>query len=165
MGLSDQVDDWQVSGRVQVAAADVIGAGLFVFDFYSAKAGVSAVFWFKGAGVGLGGDASGGGLPSDIGPFGPWSALECDKPFSVWDLNGAWGRIASANVGMGLTLGPVLISAAPPWSMLDSFFHSQDVGGFGVGGGAGAFVLVGNWRFKQVSHRIPPTPDDSEYTA
>ena len=38
MGLGDRVNDWQVCGTAQIAAADVVGAGLFVFDFYSAAA-------------------------------------------------------------------------------------------------------------------------------
>jgi hypothetical protein len=165
MAIGDQVDDWQVSGRFQVAAAELVSAGLFAFDFYSAKAGVSAVFWFKGGGVGLGGDACGGGMPTEVGPFGPWSAIKCLKPFSVWDLNGAAGFVASANVGVGVTLGPVVIGAGPLLKIGGNFFEDQDVGGFGFGGGAGVFLLFGNWRFKGVTHRIPPQPGDDDDTA
>jgi hypothetical protein len=155
MGLGDRVNDWQACGLMQVAGGEGVAAGLFIFDFYSAAAGLTGRFTFKGGGIGIGGNASGTVVPSQIGPFGPWSSVDCDTPFSIWDLNGAWGRITSASVGMGLEFGVVFITAAPPWSMFNSFFHSQNVGGFSTGAGAGAIALVGNWRFKMVVNNSP----------
>lgn len=162
MGLDTQANDWQVCGVMQVAAGEGVAAGLMVFDFFSPTAGVSARFTFKGVGMGLGGDASGTALPDQIGPFGPWSSITADKPFSVWALNGAWGRVTSAGVGMGVTFGVLFITAAPAWSLLESYFHSQNVGGFSTGAGAGALALVGNWRFKCVTNNQPgAAPADS----
>ena len=155
MSLGDKQSDWQVCGAIAVAAADVAGAGLFVFDFYSKNAGGTGRFVFKGAGIGLGGNASGTMVPDEIGPFGPWSSITVDEPFSIWDLNGAWGRLSSASMGAGLLFGVTYITAAPPWSLLKSYFHSQNVGGFSKGAGAGALVFVGNWRFKKVTSHKP----------
>ncbi len=166
MGLGDKVDDWQACGIMQVAGGDVAAAGLFVFDFYSAKAAVTGRFTFKGGGLGIGGNASGTALPADIGTFGPWSSVSCDKPFSIWNLNGAWGRISTLGFGMGVTFGVVFITAAPPWSAFDSFFHSQNVGGFATGAGAGGLVVVGNWRFKKVVETTPSSyKNDTSVTA
>ncbi len=160
MGLDTKSSDWQVCGILNAAGAEVLAAGLYVFDFFSQAANTTARFAFKGVGIGIGGDASGGVLPANLGPFTPWSSIHCDKPFSVWDLNGAWGRVTNAGYGMGVTFGIMYITAAPPWSMFEAFFHSQHVGGFGVGAGAAAVALVGSWRFKRVSHNIP-APDSS----
>jgi hypothetical protein len=154
MSLDQWADDWQVSGRFQIAGGAVIGAGLYLFDFYSAQAGVTAIFAFHGLGFGAGGNATGGGLPEDVGPFSAWSQLECLRKFSVWDLNGAFGNLMSVNVGVGISIGPVLITARPAFSM-DWFFSNQDVGGLGFGGGAGANFLIGSWRFKKVCNRTP----------
>jgi hypothetical protein len=142
---------------MQIAGADVVGAGLYTFDFYSKSVGVSARFVFKGVGAGLGGDASGFVVPHDFGDISSsWSTLECDQPFSVWDLNGAWGRLTDLGGGIGIQYSLLFITAAPPWSWSRSYFHSQSAGGYGGGGaGGGGFVLVGNWRFKQVVNTTP----------
>lgn len=168
MGFGDRVNDWQVCGVLSLAGSDGIGAGLFIFDFYSAKANLTARFTFKGGGVGLGGeyqggsiggDGSGTGLPEDIGPFGQWSSIECTKEFSVWDLNGAWGRLTTLSSGVGLTIGVVFVTAAPPWSLFDNYFASQNVGGLGSGVGVTGLILVGNWRFKKVVVNKPASSD------
>ena len=52
MGLDTQATDWQVFGSVSVAAGAGISAGLYLFDFYSATAGISAQFGFHGYGSG-----------------------------------------------------------------------------------------------------------------
>lgn len=164
MSLGMKASDWQVCGVMSLAGSDGVGGGLFFFDFYSAKANLTARFTFKGAGVGLGGsykgtsvggDASGTAVPEDIGPFGPWSSIECTKEFCVWDLNGAWGRLTTLGGGIGLTFGFVFITAAPPWSFSDNYFASQNVGGFGTGVGVTGLILAGNWRFKHVVENRP----------
>lgn len=164
MSLGMKVDDWQVCGVLSLAGSSGIGGGVFVFDFYSDSAKLSARFTFKGGGVGLGGeyqggsiggDGSGTAVPDDIGPFGPWSKITCAKKFSVWDLNGAWGRLTTLSSGVGLTIGVVFITAAPPWSLFDNYFASQNVGGLGSGVGVTGLILVGNWRFKRVVQNIP----------
>ena len=154
MGLGDTANDWQVCMILSIAGGAGIAAGTYRFDFYSASAGICARFKFVGFGVGEGGDLSGTALPANLGPFSPWSSISCDRDFSVWDLNGSWGRLTSVVAGMGVGLGPVLITAAKPF--LNSWFHSQDVGGFGTGGfGASGELLVGRWRFVSVSGNIP----------
>ena len=60
---------------------------------------------------------------------------------------------------MGVTFGVVYITAAPAWSLLRSYFHAQNVGGFGIGAGAGALILAGRWRLKKVTQNQPaPAP-------
>jgi hypothetical protein len=164
MGLSTRANDWQVCGLVSLAGGAGAGAGLCIFDFYSATAGVSARFGFKGGGLGVGGNAGGTTLGQDVGPFTAWSDIEAVNPFSVWDLNGAWGRLASFGGGIGLGYGIVAITAAPPWAWSGNraFFVSQSVGGLGFGVGASGVLLVGNWRFRRVTHN---TPGDSYETA
>lgn len=167
MSLSDQTSDWQVSGRLQIAAGTVASAGLYLFDFYSPAANGTALFVFSGYGVGVGvddnkpsgfgnlGNASGGGLPGTIGDFGPWSSITCDKPFSVWDLNGAWGRIARANIGVGLTFGPVFISGTQ--LLFHRFlFPFPECRGLWIWRRRRHMVLLGKWSYKRVTNRIPP---------
>ena len=162
MGLDTRATDWQACGVVTVAGGDVLGAGLFVFDFYSEAAGLTARFTFKGVGIGAGGNA-GGTTVGDIGPYTSFTALTVKNAFNVWDLNGAWGRVGSFGAGIGLSYGIVTVCAAPPWSWGDAkaFFTPQNVGGFGTGLGAGGVWVAGNWRFKKVSGNRPSSPTDS----
>lgn len=154
MALGTAANDWQACMILSIAGGAGIAAGTYRFDFYSPTAGLGARFKFVGMGVGEGGDLSGTALPAQLGPFGPWSSIDCDRPFSVWDLNGSWGRLSSVNVGMGVGLGPAYITAAKPF--LRSWFHSQNVGGFGTGGvGASGELLIGRWRFVGVSGNVP----------
>ena len=154
MAIETKATDWQVCMLLNAAAGAGAAAGTFRFDFYSATAGITARFKFVG--VGEGGNLSGAVLPADIGSFGPWSSITCDKAFSVWDLNGSWGRLSTISVGMGVTLGPMYITAAKNFWSLESWFHSQDVGGFGTGpGGLGGEVLIGRWTFLSTSHNVP----------
>src|SRR5262245_39000555 len=119
---------------------------------------MTGLFTFKGGGVGLGGDPSGFVIPHDFGDFStPWSSLDCDQSLSGWQLNGAWGRVTAMGGG-GVQYTLLYVTAAPAWSLLKSYFHSQNAGGYGGGGaGAGGFVLVGNWRYKKVLNLQPPS--------
>jgi len=164
MGVGRSADDWQVCGICQIAAGDVIAAGGFVFDFYSETAAITARMIFSGPGAGLGGNASGTGLPVQGASFGPWSSIECDKSFSILDLNGAWGRLTSANIGVPITFGAVIISAFPAWSLWDCYFHSQNVGGFGTGLGAGAMVIGGKWYLWSIVYNTPNSGGSSSST-
>lgn len=161
MGLGEAANDWQVCMVLSIAGGAGVAAGTFRFDFYSAAAGICARFKFVGVGLGEGGDLSGTALPADLGAFSPWSSIDCDRNFSVWDLNGSWGRLSSIGVGMGVGFGPCMITAAKPF--LNSWFHSQNVGGFGTGGvGASGQVLIGRWRFVSVSGNVPGASSDSD---
>ena len=50
MSLGTRASDWQVFGRVSLAGGAVISAGLYIFDFYSPTAELSAKFVFHGGG-------------------------------------------------------------------------------------------------------------------
>ena len=156
MGLATPASDWQVFGRVSVAAGAVISAGLYVWDFYSATAGVCARLGFNGVGLGAGGNLGSLGAPEDVGPLTVWSQIDCDKPFSVYDLNGAWGRVTALGGAVGAGYSAIFISGAPAFWSMKTFFHSQYVGGISllsVGGGGQS--LIGGWRFKGVSSNAP----------
>lgn len=155
MGFATSANDWQVSGIAQIAAGEAVAAGLYVFDFYSATANVTGRFRLSGTGIGLGGNASGTLVPAEIGPFGPWSSIDCDESFSLSDLNNCWGRLSTLSVGMGLLFGVVYITAAPRFWSTRTYFHSQNVGGFGTGAGAGGMVIVGGWHFSNITYNRP----------
>ena len=155
MGLGERATDWQVCGVAQIAAGEAVAAGIYVFDFYSATANITGRFRLSGAGIGLGGNASGTLVPAEIGPFGPWSSIACDEAFSLSDLNNCWGRLSTLSVGMGLLFGVVYITAAPRFWSTRTYFHSQNVGGFGTGAGAGGIVIIGGWHFSNISRNQP----------
>src|SRR5689334_18709896 len=162
MSLDVKASDWQVFGRVSVAGGAGLGAGLYVFAFYSETASVSATFSFVGLGVGEGGNLGGLGVPEDVGPITAWTSLECDEPFSVWDLNGGWGRITYLGGAVGAGYSAIFITASPRslWTMRH-YFQSQYVGGISVlSVGGGGQVIGGRWRFKRVSNNIPASPSD-----
>jgi hypothetical protein len=162
MGLDTQATDWQVFGRVSVAGGAGISAGLYLFDFYSVTAGISAHFGFKGYGFGEGGNLGGLSAPNDVGPMTAWSSLDCDRAFSVYDMNGAWGRITYLGGAVGVGYSALFISASPRFWTLDSFFHSQYVGGISLlSVGGGGQVLLGGWNFKRVSNNIPDSGSDA----
>jgi hypothetical protein len=167
MGFDTRTNDWQVCMVLSIAAGAYLAAGTYRFDFYSQKALICARFKFFGFGLGAGledgkqrlevtpSDLSGTALPIENVPgFSPWSDIECDRSFSVWDLNGSWGRLSSLTVGAGATVGPTMITAAKPfWK---SWFHSQDVGGFGTGAfGASGEVIIGHWDLVGLSQNRP----------
>jgi hypothetical protein len=155
MGLSTQASDWQVCGVMQVAGAATVGAGWYVFDFYSATAGICGRFNFRGGGIGAGGNASGTALPIEGMGFSPWSSIETDHSFSLSDLNNCWGRLTSLSIGVAVQVGVLYISAAPRFFSTRAYFHSQNVGGLGTGLGAGGVVFIGGWHFAGVSGNIP----------
>ena len=155
MGLGTQADDWKALGITQMGFGLLVAGGIFVFDFYSATAGLAARFTLTAIGKGLGGNLSGFGDP------GGWSDIDCSgyygQPFSVYDLDKSPGHIASAGAATGVGYGFVYISAGPtPGSKKPKpFFGVQSVGGFGIGAGVSAFSLTGTWRFRRVSNNRP----------
>ncbi len=147
MAFATKVTDWQVCGLGGAAGAAGIAVGLYRFIFYSQSAGVSESFNLRGAGIGVGGNASGTTLPQDFGDYGsPWSSLDCDRAFSAADLRGAWGRFTTAGAGDGVQVAIAYLTAAAHFWSTESFFHSQYVGGFGIGVGASALTITGTWR-------------------
>lgn len=115
--------------------------------------------------MGVGGNASGVVNPADYGAVSsPWTQLSsypfiCGvRAFSGNDLAGAWGRISSLGVGgMGVSYGVTYITAAPPWSVSNAYFFSQNVGGlgYGPGGGLGGQAIVGQWGFVSETNLRP----------
>jgi len=148
MAFSTKVTDWQVCCFSGVAGGAVVAAGIYKFIFYSQQAGVSESFLLRGVGIGVGGNASGMTLPQDFGTLGsPWSAIDCDKAFSAADLRGSWGRLTTLGGGIGVQYALVFLTASTHFWSTESFFHSQSVGGFGLGGaGAGGLTVTGTWR-------------------
>lgn len=160
MGLSTKATDWQVFGSVSIAGGAGLGAGLYLFDFYSATAGVAGLFSFRGVGIGEGGNLGGLGVPEDVGPLTQWSSLECERPFSLVDLNGAWGRLTALGAAVGVGWSAVFITAAPHFWSFQTYFASQFVGGLSQASvGGGGQVLVGGWEFKRVSNRKATSSD------
>ncbi len=152
--------DWQVCCLGQLAGGTGLAGGLFLFCFYSAAAGGSAYYSFGGMGMGVGGNASGILNPEDYGDVSaPWSSMYNTpyvsgvKPFNTHDLAGATGRITSLGAGIGpIGYGVTYISASPFSNPNDHYFFSQNVGGFGIGGGksiggVNGAVLKGAWGF------------------
>jgi hypothetical protein len=156
VGLDTQATDWQVFGRVSVAGGAGVSAGLYIFNFFSGTAGISGLFGFHGYGFGEGGNLGGLGCTDDVGPITAWSSLECDRPFSIYDMNGAWGRISYLGGAVGVGYSALFITASPAFWTLQTFFHSQYVGGISLlSVGGGGQVLLGGWRFKGVSNAVP----------
>jgi hypothetical protein len=161
MGLSTRASDWKALGITQTGFGLLVAGGIFVFDFYSAAAGLCARYTLTATGTGLGGNLSGFGDPAG------WSDIECSgtdtygQPFSAYDLDKCPGHIGSAGAASGVGYGFVYISAGPKPGFPQYLFAVQSVGGFGIGVGASAFSLTGTWRFKRVSNNRP----DEEWAA
>ncbi|RWP39326.1 hypothetical protein [Mesorhizobium sp.] len=70
MSLDTVSNDWQCVGVAQVAGADILGAGLYLFEFRSSAANFRGKYVFAGGGLGAGGSLGGGaGGPSPLGRF------------------------------------------------------------------------------------------------
>ena len=155
MGFGTRADDWKVLSVGQLGAALIVSAAIFLFDFHSAKAGLTARFRLSGTGKGLGANIS------ELGDPGDWDDIDSSdplgQPFSVWDLDRCPGHLASIGAGAVISLGAVYISAGPKTGFRKPFFSVQNVGGFGLGAGASAFSITGEWRFSRVSNNVPPS--------
>lgn len=151
MGLGTKASDWEVCGLGDVGAARQVAAGIFLFDFRSQTAGITGRFRMSGAGMGVGGNASGTMIPLPDGmPLNHFTAIECDEPFSLYDLDNCWGRITTAGVGKVLGWGICYITAAPAFFSTRAYFHSQNVGGWGTTFSPSAMVIIGGWHFSNV---------------
>lgn len=152
MSLATQADDWQVVCTGVGGFGLLISGALFSFVFFSKKADISALFWFRGTGWGLGGNMSGGASDPD-----DWSKIDCSGnlglscAFSVYDLDKSPGHVATAGVGAGIGYSVVYISAGPQIGFKTPFFSVQSVGGLGMGAGLGAASLTGSWGYKKIS--------------
>jgi hypothetical protein len=158
MGIGTVADDWQVVSGGQGGFGLLVAGSIFVFHFYSKTADFGARFQISGSGWGLGGNVTGANFDMD-----DWTSIECSatapfglgSPFSVNDLNGAPGHVATAGVGLGIGWGPLYISAGPKFPHTKPFFSVQNVGGWGLGVGVGAISVTGPWRYTHASHLRP----------
>ena len=153
MGYYDKATDWQVCSVLSGAVAFEVAGGFFDFDFYSPTAGMTGRLRLGGLGAGVGGNASGTVLP--LPGQNPFTSINCDMAFSLDDLNGAWGRITQAGVGTGVGFGVMYLTAAAHFFSFSSFFHSQNIGGWGTSAGAGALSIVGIFGWMGVSGNTP----------
>jgi len=149
MGLDTESNDWQVLGISAFGFALGIAAEVFVFDFFSATADITARFRFIGYGSGIGVRAGGWVLPGITN----WSSIDCQRPFSALQLDHAAGTLASVTVGVGVGVGPCLISGIKSSGAL---FTDQDAGGLSGEFSAGAVALAGRWRFTRIVSDVPP---------
>ena len=159
MGWTTQAEDWNVTGIMQIGGAEGLGAVAFLFQFQSYDAGQEGHYVaFFGAGLGLGGDLGGASIPmSDIidslrgkqqklPSASAFTALECDNPFSMRELNHAPGRLTTAGAGLAVGYSLLFITATRVFHPL---FRSQSCGGWGTGVGASAITTVGYWQWVQ----------------
>jgi hypothetical protein len=147
MSASARVDDWQAVGIAQAGGADIVGAGIYCFNFRSLSANFSGTYLFIGAGVGLGGSLGGGTAPSPsqfVSKAYPnlYSPIKCRRPFSGDDLDMSYAVLETLQVQVAYGYSLTHISAG--W--VDKLFASQDASGWGTGVGAGGAVLVGIWK-------------------
>jgi hypothetical protein len=159
IAIRKQADDWQVICTGMGAFGLFVSAGIANFTFFSKTADIAAKFRVNGTGKGLGGNATGAPLDED-----DWSEIDCSgwqglsQPFSVLDLHGAPGFIATGGVGAGIGYGVMYISAGPKLPVTDKpYFSVQNCGGLSLGVGASALSLNGRWKYLGITgHRPKP---------
>jgi len=142
MGNGTKVTDWEVAGVAQVGGAATLGGGAWMFEFKSTLAAVKQAFVFVGAGLGVGGSVGGASAPDFSAGTPSYTAITCDRAFSVDDLSGSAGRLTTAGAGLAVGYGVTIISA---FNLRGSMFSSQECYGISIGVGAGAMTTVGYW--------------------
>jgi len=140
-----KVEDWQVLPIAQTGAAAGYGGGVYWFWFKSPSIGVKEAFAFMGGGTGAGGSC--GGVSLTQKSFVP---IECEEPFSLFDLNGAVGKLESEKASFVVGHQAVEISASSNGAKL---FDEQDVGGWCAGVALNEMELLGTWRSLTLSKR------------
>jgi hypothetical protein len=161
MGVMTKAKDWQVSGSGQITAAAIGGAGAWLFDFKSNTARCTATFVFLG--LGFGGGSKVGGWTTlkeivkkaasalSVSPTS-FDPIECDRPFSAYDLDSSGGRIADMGVSNVVGYGATFISAGA----LSSLFRTQLTHGIELGVGRAGITTVGLWMLVGASE-LPET--------
>ncbi len=152
MSLEQAGHDWQCVGVAQVGGADILGAGLYLFEFRGVAANFRGKYAFLGGGVGGGGSLGGGAGPSPLDVFGAapedlWTPIEPERPFSGDDLDLSYGALST--LGAGLAYGYALMGISA--GLVDPLFDSVEVSGWGTGVGASGAILVGSWKLLQYS--------------
>lgn len=165
MARNLSVSDWEATSVVQMGGAAGGGGGLYFFEFRSKNADFRGQFVFVGGGVGAGGSVGGASAPSPADiyrnkGYNPFTKLDCDQAFTANDLDKSVGRISSmgASGAYGYSITCITALKNPYFAALtltlfgDSMFHSQNVGGFGVGVGANVTIFGGVWKLIGESH-------------
>ncbi len=142
MGNGTNVTDWEVAGVAQVGGAATVGGGVWMFEFKSTLAAVKQPFIFVGGGLGLGGSMGGASAPDMSSGTPSYTALTCDRAFSINDLSGSAGRLTTAGAGLSVGYGVTIITA---FNWGGSMFSSQECYGISIGVGASAITMVGYW--------------------
>lgn len=155
MGMSTKANDWRCLCVMQVGFASGVGVGSFMFDWYSAKARISARMLLTVSGFGLGGNLGGTALPTLNGKDGGWSDISGNEAFSINDLSGSEGWIRSAGIGVGVGFSLTDISAKKS-NADDYLFEDQGISGFATGLGASVYCYNGTWGFARVVRSRPP---------
>jgi hypothetical protein len=158
MGWNTRVDDWEVTGLVEVGGGEGIAAGVWMFEFQSYNAGAEGhIVLFVGLGIGFGGSI-GGSLVPDIGAIIDratkkpiprrvlqWSSIDCRSKFSINDLNYCPGRLSNGSAAVSVGYDITYISALK--KSRDLFF-SQSCGGLSIGGlGLDIMSVGGFWKW------------------
>lgn len=129
---TQQASDWQVSSVASGGAFDAVGGGGWVFEFKSPTVCEQPVaFFYVGGGAGFGSGASTSDSSLETKPKKTeFTSIECDRAFSLADLDGAGGRLSVLEGFIfGYGGGIVCISA---FDLSGSLFNSQEIGGMSL---------------------------------
>lgn len=147
MGILDTARDWKVAPAAQVGgSALLVGGGVYWLTFDSETAGISETFMFIGGGLGIGGSVG----AVSLSPNSPVE-IECERAFSVADLNMSPGRLDMAGASLAAGYGFMWISAFTLKGFM--LFSSQYVGGWNAGVALNAQTIVGYWRSMALAGR------------
>ena len=153
MGYNDIGDDWQACGVASAALGEAVAGSFGFWEFRSKDADCRATFLFAAAGFGVGFSGSAGGgtapSPSDVVHNRQpdlWSDLNCQRKFSVRDLDWTWGQMS--NLAAAACIGYQSTTIAAGRSPV--LFTASDVSGWSTGVSLNAAALWGLW--KRLSH-------------
>ena len=129
MGFDTQASDWKVVGVGKLSGGLGLSGGVWLYIFKSNQAKYKGLFGFSGFGLGL-------GLPklgiSISVPAGDGTPINCARIFSLSELNGKFGLIASISVNVG---GPgYSMTQISGFTIGKNYFVNQKVEGATVGG-------------------------------
>lgn len=176
---SNATSDWEAACVASAGMFKSYGAGAWGIQFRSPSVCPKPVlFTFAGAGLGFGAGASASESSLNTSSerqksrkYGPtlytgFTKLECEIPFSLFDLNSAGGRLSVCEGYIaGIGGGVVIISA---FRFGKDYFNSQNLWGSGVAptkmGGTLA-VTGGVWKSEFLGKMVPSRSGSSRNSA